>query len=84
MSRVQYRSAPLQAGRTATAVEITPARAGWKYVHFAVRQVAPGTAWKADTGREECCLVLLRGTCRIEYPRGEARSEEHTSELQSL
>ena len=41
-------------------------------MHFAVRQVAPGTAWKADTGREECCLVLLRGTCRIEYPRGEA------------
>jgi 5-deoxy-glucuronate isomerase len=34
-------------------------------VHFAVRQVAPGKAWTSDTGREECCLVLLGGHCRI-------------------
>jgi 5-deoxy-glucuronate isomerase len=67
VSRVHYRSAPLPPGRTATALEITPARAGWNYVHFAVRQVAPGKPWKDSTGREECCLVLLRGSCRVEF-----------------
>jgi 5-deoxy-glucuronate isomerase len=41
-------------------------------VHFAVRQVAPGKPWKSDTAREECCLVLLRGACRVEWPGGEA------------
>ena len=30
--------------RTGTAVEVTRARAGWRYVHFAVRQIAPGQA----------------------------------------
>ena len=57
----------MPADKTGTALEITPARAGWKYVHFAVRQIAPGKPWKDTTGREECCLVLLRGTCRIEH-----------------
>jgi len=66
MPKVQYRSAALPPDRTATAVEITPARGGWKYLHFAVRQVAPGTPWRHATGREECCLVLLRGACRVE------------------
>jgi 5-deoxy-glucuronate isomerase len=36
-------------------------------VHFAVRQVAPGKPWKHATGRQECCLVLLRGACQVEY-----------------
>jgi 5-deoxy-glucuronate isomerase len=53
--------------RSGTAVEITPARAGWKYVHFGVRHIAPGKTWSGNTGREECCLVLLRGTCHVEY-----------------
>jgi 5-deoxy-glucuronate isomerase len=34
-------------------------------VHFAVRQIVPGQAWASDTGREECCLVLLSGHCRV-------------------
>jgi 5-deoxy-glucuronate isomerase len=32
-----------------------------------VRQIAPGKPWKDVTGGQECCLVLLRGTCRLEY-----------------
>jgi 5-deoxy-glucuronate isomerase len=39
-------------------------------VHFAVRHVAPGRPWRGDTSREECCLVLLRGTCRVDYGGG--------------
>lgn len=64
--RVLFRSAPPPAARTGTAVEITPRRAGWRYVHFAVRHIAPGKSWNGDTGRNECCLVLLGGQCRVE------------------
>ncbi len=44
---------------------MTRARAGWRFVHFAVRHVVPGKPWAGDTGAEECCLVLLAGQCRI-------------------
>ena len=66
-SRVLFRSSPLSPGRTGTAVEVTPARAGWRYVHFAVRQIAPGKHWVSETGAEECILVLLAGCCRVAY-----------------
>jgi 5-deoxy-glucuronate isomerase len=65
-ARVLFRSSPPPQGRTGTAVEITRARAGWRYVHFAVRHVAPAEPWLDNTAGEECCLVLLRGSCRIE------------------
>jgi 5-deoxy-glucuronate isomerase len=60
-----YRSSPPAAHRTGTAIEVTRARAGWRFVHFAVRHVVPGKPWAGDTGAEECCLVLLAGQCRI-------------------
>ena len=44
---------------------MTRARAGWRFVHFAVRHIAPGQPWAGTTGAEECCLVLLAGQCRI-------------------
>jgi 5-deoxy-glucuronate isomerase len=66
-SRVLFRSSPPRPGRTGTALEITPAKAGWRFVHFAVRHVATGKPWADKTGGDECCLVLLRGTCRVEY-----------------
>lgn len=34
-------------------------------MHFAVRHIAPGKLWAANTGAEECCLVLLAGQCRL-------------------
>ena len=55
----------MPSNRTGTAIEITRARAGWRYVHFAVRQIAPATPWANDTGGDECCLVLLSGHCQI-------------------
>ncbi len=66
-----FRSSPPPAGRTGTAVTITQSRAGWRYISFAVRQVAPAQPWNDDTKDQECCLVLLRGRCRIEFgPKG--------------
>ena len=65
-SRVLFHSSPPPASRTGTSIDITPRRAGWRYVHFAVRQLAPNKPWKSKTGKNECCLVLLRGQCRID------------------
>jgi 5-deoxy-glucuronate isomerase len=36
-------------------------------VSFAVRRVVPGLPWADTTKGEECCLVLLAGTCRVEF-----------------
>jgi 5-deoxy-glucuronate isomerase len=65
--RVLFRSSSLSPSRTGTTVEVTRARAGWRYVHFAVRQIAPGRPWVSETGAEECVLVLLAGSCRVAY-----------------
>lgn len=73
-SRVLFRSSPLPPGRTGVSVEITRAHAGWRYVSFAVRHISPGKPWTDRTGGEECCLVLLRGACTIEYDPSGARA----------
>jgi 5-deoxy-glucuronate isomerase len=69
-ARTLFHSSSLPAGRTGTVLEITRRRAGWKYISFAVRQIAPSKPWITATKRQECCLVLLRGTCTIEYTHG--------------
>ena len=71
-TRVHYRSKALPPDRTGTTIEISRAQAGWRFVHFAVRQVAPGTPLAGKTDGDECCLVLLRGHCRIEFDGGSA------------
>ncbi len=60
-----YQSSSIARNRTGTAIEITRKRAGWRYVHFAVRQIAVGKQWAGRTGTSECCLVLLAGQCRV-------------------
>ncbi|HEX6162899.1 MAG TPA: 5-deoxy-glucuronate isomerase [Vicinamibacterales bacterium] len=64
-ARVLYKSSSIASTRTGTAIEITRAQAGWRFVHFAVRQIAPQRAWSSRTGSSECCLVLLAGRCRV-------------------
>jgi len=56
-----YRSMRVPAGRTGAAVSLTPRALGWDSIHFAVRHLARGAVWSGRTGREERCLVLLRG-----------------------
>jgi 5-deoxy-glucuronate isomerase len=70
-ARVLFTSSALPRGRTGTAIEVSRARVGWKYVDFAVRQIDPSRAWRGDTKGAECCLVLLRGTCRVIYSGNE-------------
>jgi 5-deoxy-glucuronate isomerase len=71
-TRLLYESTPIAPTRTGTAIEITRARAGWKFVHFAVRCVAPAKGWTSSTGKDECCLVLLAGRCRVTFNGREA------------
>ena len=64
--RLLYRSRRLPPGRSGVLLEITPAKAGWELVRFAVRRLAPGRVWRAALDdEEECCLVLLAGSCRV-------------------
>jgi 5-deoxy-glucuronate isomerase len=66
----------MPSNRTGTAIEVTRARAGWRYVHFAVRQIAPGQPWAHNTGAEECCLVLLSGHCEVSFGTHEETRRE--------
>jgi 5-deoxy-glucuronate isomerase len=63
-----YHSRRIAKARSGLQVTITPARAGWEYVGFAVRQVAPGETWSGRTGTDEVCLVLLGGLASIAWP----------------
>ena len=53
-----------------TLVSVTPRQAGWKYVRFAVRQIAARDRWKGSTGSDEACLVLLEGRCHVASSAG--------------
>lgn len=51
-------------------IQITPASAGWDYLHFAARQMRQHEAWSFETGEHELALVVLGGTCGVESNRG--------------
>jgi len=48
-------------------VDVTPASAGWEYIRFTVRRLVPGIEWHGKTKDDECCLVLLSGTCNVRW-----------------
>jgi len=62
------RSRKLPPAQSGTLVTLTPRRAGWEYVGFAVRQLAKGEAWSGSTGKDEVCLVLLGGLASVTWP----------------
>ena len=66
-ARILYKSSAIAKTRTGTSIEITRAQAGWRFVHFAVRQIAPARSWSSRTGASECCLVLLAGHCSVMF-----------------
>lgn len=51
-------------------VRVTPASAGWDYLHFAARRMREGERWSFDTGECELALVVLGGVCSVESDRG--------------
>jgi 5-deoxy-glucuronate isomerase len=58
-------------GPSGTVVSITPRQAGWQFVQFSVRTLAPGATWRDATRDREACLVLLGGCVEVSW--GEAR-----------
>ena len=62
-----HRSRRLPSEISGVLLEVTPEQAGWPLIHFAVRQLAAGATWRATTGRQEVCLVLLSGRCRARW-----------------
>jgi 5-deoxy-glucuronate isomerase len=60
-------SRSLPKAQSGTEIALTPRRAGWEYVGFAVRQVAAGGMWSGRTGGDEVCLVLLSGLASIAW-----------------
>jgi 5-deoxy-glucuronate isomerase len=65
-----YQSMRVPPARTAAAVNLTPRALGWDYIHFAVRHLASGAVWSGRTGREERCVVLLRGLFSVNWGDG--------------
>jgi 5-deoxy-glucuronate isomerase len=47
-------------------VGVTPAEAGWNYVHFASYELAPGAHHRGETGGRETALIVLGGRCRVQ------------------
>ena len=50
---------------------ISPASAGWDYLHFAARQMQKGQEWYFDTCACELALVVLGGVCSVASSRGD-------------
>jgi 5-deoxy-glucuronate isomerase len=70
--KVKLRSRAAGPRESRVLVSVTPSQAGWRYVRFAVRQLAAKDEWHGRTATEELCLVLLEGRCRVSWDDGEA------------
>jgi 5-deoxy-glucuronate isomerase len=51
-------------------VRVTPATAGWEYLHFAARKMREGENWQGHTGNSEYGFVILGGACAVKSSRG--------------
>jgi 5-deoxy-glucuronate isomerase len=54
-------------------MHLTPARAGWDWLHFAARKIPKGQRWQHATEGNELALVILGGVCTVKSNRGEWR-----------
>lgn len=50
---------------------VTPERAGWEHLAFAVRRLRAGERWEHHTGDSELALVILGGMCSVSSNRGQ-------------
>ena len=57
----------------ATVLDITPATAGWDFVHFIVRRLEAGETLPLKTEGEECAIVLLSGAADVSVDGGSRR-----------
>lgn len=51
--------------------EVTPALAGWEFIHFQVRQLKAGGTWSFETGPHELAIVVLSGKVDVVSTKGD-------------
>jgi 5-deoxy-glucuronate isomerase len=51
-------------------IQVTPASAGWDYLHFTACQMHQHEAWTFETDENELALVVLGGICTVDSNRG--------------
>jgi 5-deoxy-glucuronate isomerase len=49
---------------------ISSTEAGWNYLNFMARTIAPGDKWQGETGGNEYLFVLLGGNFSVKTPEG--------------
>ncbi len=59
-------------------IRVTPQEAGWEWLHFAARKMAPGQVWEGVTGGFEYAFVLLGG--RVTVYLGDGTTWEHVGQ----
>src|SRR5437867_2143979 len=75
---IHLRSRAIRSGRSGSSITVTPERAGWELVGFAVRTIAKGETWAGTTRDRELCVVLLSGCCRARWHTAGADLTEAT------
>lgn len=51
-------------------IQVTPASAGWDFLHFTACRLARDEQWTFETGENELALVVLGGACQVDSSRG--------------
>ncbi|MBI4671022.1 MAG: 5-deoxy-glucuronate isomerase [Chloroflexi bacterium] len=52
-------------GDASVRVQVTPASAGWKFLHFKIVALKPGETYSQETNGDEMALTPLRGRARV-------------------
>jgi 5-deoxy-glucuronate isomerase len=68
--RFRRRSHLLPDGHSGELLNFTRQDAGWEWMNFFARRLAPGEVWETRLGQEEMVLVLLGGKCMADWGEG--------------
>jgi len=77
-------SRSLPSGQSGELVGLTRERAGWEWMSFFVRRLAPGETWNAQLEGEEGILVLLGGRCTADWGEGPKSIGERNNVFEGL
>src|SRR5262245_48557098 len=71
MTDLHRRPRSVLASQSGSLIDITPQSAGWQEISFEVVRIQPGEPHKGETGRNECCLVVLGGVGDLKTSAGD-------------
>lgn len=64
------RSSSIGKDQSGLLLDLPREKAGWEWMSFFVRRLAPNTEWTAGAAAEETAIVLLGGTCQVDIGNG--------------